>query len=525
MKKRLFYLFALICSVSLFTACSDDDNEGPSGNPITEAIDSQIVGNYNGKLTVLMGQPMDFHQKVAVTKAGETSIDLLIKDFSFPGMGSLGDINLKNCELTQNGDKYVCTREEDITLKDPIGTCPTKTSISFADGKLDVALHITWQGVNIDVTYGGKRLTGSESSEAKITSFKFDSPAVTTQPVIDGNNITFSVDKSATSEQLSVLIPTITLSSDKAVVSPASGVAQDFSNGKKVKYTVVAEDGTAVIYTVYISGQNTVTVYDFEEWEEVTSSVFSDHKYELPVGGPWGSTNDGVASIKGMLSSAAPEWANSLEYAVAPSSDAQNGSKSVVIKTIDTILPGETSVLQDVFGIPRNTAGSLFLGTFKTEMSDKLASTKFGIPFNETSKPLSFSGWYKYTAGKINRDTAGNPLDKKDECDIYALLYEAEDEEGKEVTLIGGSTKEENQKYCITTSPYVVLKAQITDKSDKAEWTYFNLPFEEMNGKTFDPSKKYKITFVCTPSIEGANYIGAPGSVLQIDDFKITLAN
>ena len=68
MKKRLFYLFALICSVSLFTACSDDDNEGPSGNPITEAIDSQIVGNYNGKLTVLMGQPMDFHQKAFLSR-------------------------------------------------------------------------------------------------------------------------------------------------------------------------------------------------------------------------------------------------------------------------------------------------------------------------------------------------------------------------------------------------------------------------------------------------------------------------
>ena len=27
MKKNLLYLFALICSVSLFTACSDDDDK------------------------------------------------------------------------------------------------------------------------------------------------------------------------------------------------------------------------------------------------------------------------------------------------------------------------------------------------------------------------------------------------------------------------------------------------------------------------------------------------------------------
>ncbi|KAA3162099.1 DUF4925 domain-containing protein, partial [Akkermansia sp. BIOML-A61] len=27
MKKNLFFLFALICSMSLFTACSDDDDD------------------------------------------------------------------------------------------------------------------------------------------------------------------------------------------------------------------------------------------------------------------------------------------------------------------------------------------------------------------------------------------------------------------------------------------------------------------------------------------------------------------
>ena len=29
MKKNLFYLFALICSMSLFTACDDDDEVSP----------------------------------------------------------------------------------------------------------------------------------------------------------------------------------------------------------------------------------------------------------------------------------------------------------------------------------------------------------------------------------------------------------------------------------------------------------------------------------------------------------------
>ena len=40
MKKNLFYLFALICSMSLFTACSDDD-DAPD---YSKVIESEIAG-------------------------------------------------------------------------------------------------------------------------------------------------------------------------------------------------------------------------------------------------------------------------------------------------------------------------------------------------------------------------------------------------------------------------------------------------------------------------------------------------
>ena len=41
MKKNLFYLFALICSMSLFTACSDDDD------PVYP-IEEELAGTYKG---------------------------------------------------------------------------------------------------------------------------------------------------------------------------------------------------------------------------------------------------------------------------------------------------------------------------------------------------------------------------------------------------------------------------------------------------------------------------------------------
>ena len=83
-----------------------------------------------------------------------------------------------------------------------------------------------------------------------------------------------------------------------------------------------------------------------------------------------------------------------------------------------------------------------------------------------------------------------------------------------EITLIGGSSKEENKNYVITDSP-------LDDKGERADWTYFEIPFSEMNNKSFETNKQYKITFVCTSSEEGATYNGAPGSTLLIDDFKI----
>ena len=42
MKKSLLYLFMLVCSVSLFSSCSDDDD-------VKYPVDSELVGAYKGK--------------------------------------------------------------------------------------------------------------------------------------------------------------------------------------------------------------------------------------------------------------------------------------------------------------------------------------------------------------------------------------------------------------------------------------------------------------------------------------------
>ena len=51
MKKNLFYLFALVCSLSLFTACSDDDEKKEL--TLSQVIENNLVGTYSGKLAAV----------------------------------------------------------------------------------------------------------------------------------------------------------------------------------------------------------------------------------------------------------------------------------------------------------------------------------------------------------------------------------------------------------------------------------------------------------------------------------------
>ena len=52
MKKSLLYLFMLVCSVTLFTGCSDDDDNG--GGNLAMALQSSVVGTYEGDLRVVL---------------------------------------------------------------------------------------------------------------------------------------------------------------------------------------------------------------------------------------------------------------------------------------------------------------------------------------------------------------------------------------------------------------------------------------------------------------------------------------
>jgi len=524
MKKNLFfYLFAVLCTVSLFTSCSDDDEPA-----VTVPVSANVAGNYKGALNVTLKMETGDvpagnvpAQLVSVTNAGENMVDLKISNFSFSGM-QLGDIEVSGCQLADAGNgKYTFTATSSMDVTGLL-SAGIKANGVFEDKTLkldldidDVKLMGSPVPYTVKVTYSGTKLSGTESSEAKILSFVFDkevaaaNAVVMGEPVIDetSKTIKFTVNSEATAEELAALVPTIEVS-EKATVTPASGEVGDFSNGKTVTYIVTAENGSTAEYVASVSSQ--VTVYGFETWVAGVEGQEPDMTFYNPDG--WCSSNAGVQMLKGM------ELAD--HYAVEATNDAHSGEKAALITSVDT--KGKDMYFAKA---PKVTTGSLFLGTFITDIFNTLNSTKFGIPYS--AKPVSLKGWYKYTPGPDFYVVNEQPYDqhcheavldktKTDEFMISVVLYETEEYDTKNWSdcLTGAADTEKN----IYTSSRVAAIAQLTG-GEQTEWKEFNLTLDWK--KEYNADTKYRMAIICSASKDGDKFWGAPGSTLIVDDFEL----
>lgn len=512
MKKNLFLcLFAALCTMGTFTACSSDDEPG-----VTTPAAADVTGNYKGNLDVKITQgEMEIpggkveNQLVSVTKAGESTVSLSISDFSFMGI-QIGDINLNDCQLSGSGDKYTFTGTTKVNAV--ILTADVEAEGTFEGDKLtinmDIDASVAGQKQTVKVVYTGTKLTGSESSEAKILSFVFDqevsaaNAVVLEQPVVDetAKTIKFAVSADATSDDLSKLMPTIEVS-EKATVTPASGAVQDFSNGKTVTYTVTAENGTKVTYTASVYGN--VTSYDFENWSYDTSMYPEENQIYMANG--WASCNNAVALIKHMGAWSGITYTG--EYPIRPSDDAFTGEKAALLESVDT--QGGNIFEQKV---PKVTAASIFLGSFNAmaAISDPMATTSFGIMYDK--QPLKVTGYYKYTPGTEFYNANGELQEGvTDKCAMSAVLYEVSSEDE---TLDGSN---------IYTSDKIVAKAVFT--SDKTVDTYTPFELNLEYAKAYDSSKKYKFAIIFSASADGASYNAAVGSKLLIDNVSVVNQN
>lgn len=510
MKRNLFYLLMMVCSLSIFVSCKDDDEYF--------ITDTDVNGVYLGSLDVdapyegVQLGATGIKQKIYITKTGQNLVTLQLKNFVFNNI-PIGDLEIKNINVSKVDDNFKLDGSGKLTLI--VGGCEATISGTVShNGNCNIVIGvevtsegqgISFIGLNVTVDFTGSRLAADLSSEALITDFNFNSDSVT-KVVIEDDLIQFYVVEGTTNMKFK---PTISVSAG-ATISPASGEEKDFSVSKI--YTVESEDGIVIKdYRVMLVGKE--MLINLDEWETIHSAtVGSEDSYQNPVG-KFGTSNPGIMQINDMFG----EY-KKFDYVVNPI-DGKVG-KAAQLKTLSTALILNGTDFNALFGglIPYVTAGSLFTGSFNTDMDNPLNSTKFGIPFG--NKPVTFSGWYKYAPGETYYDNANKILEgKTDQCSIYAVLYEEQlDNAGNNMPLTGDYKDEEAY---IGTSSRIVMRAALADGTAKADWTEFSVPFELLEGKTYDPNKNYYLAIVCSSSAEGDYYMGAPGSVLTVDEFKV----
>ena len=260
-----------------------------------------------------------------------------------------------------------------------------------------------------------------------------------------------------------------------------------YSKEYEVSFTKPAKASSTMLFSFENYNEG-----DFYTWHEIISGT----QYNW-----WASSNEGF-KMTGIAKS--PE-----DFPTSVEKDGYS-NYCVRLKTCDT------GSLGGGVGMPI-AAGSIFIGKFQGEnaMSKPLEATRFGLQI-APSKPLTFEGYYKYTAGDVFTDKDKNVVEgRKDSCSIYAVLYEVDPD--NVVTLCGTD---------VTTSNRIVLIAELKDAGEAAEWTEFNIPFEPKNGKVFDQNKlinnEYAFTVVASSSKNGGFFEGAVGSTLHIDELKVT---
>lgn len=531
MNKRLFYyLFAVLCTVTLFTSCSDDDDNG-KGDDQTEVAD--ISGNYKGNLVVSINEhPADpISQVISITKSGNqtSQVVLSLKNFSFGGQ-LVGDIEVP-CMVEEREGTQSFSGQKNLTFTTPfgqlLGTLPTSVNGTVKDGKICMKIGVTVAALEqvVDVDFDGNKMTGNESSEAKILSFTFDTSVeanavVSSVPVINDENGTIAFEvENASNDDLKKLVPTIEVSA-KATVNPASKTEVDFSSGSVV-FTVVAEDGSSKKYTASISGNTSIVNNDFETWvseshQPVLGGASATMSYEIPQG--WRTGNPGIVEMQSQVD-VKDLWS------VLKESDNKRNSTVALVQTID-------SKGKDVWitKIPKVTAGSLFLGYWKTNATNTLNSTKFGVKFdNSLGKPVAVKGWYKYESGK-DYYTCEEPYTKNchkatktegqefvDRFSIKVSLYKTDEfDDTKYEDCLTGEADEKN----FYLSSRVVGKGVFEDGGTNGEWKEFNISLS-YDGDSFDAEQKYRFAIVCSSSKDGDKFWGAPGSKLWVDDIEV----
>lgn len=256
---------------------------------------------------------------------------------------------------------------------------------------------------------------------------------------------------------------------------------------------VTAEDGTVTTWTinpVVASSTPQLDNGDFNQWYETADGYYEPGADAAST--IWGTGNPGT-QILGLL-------------ATTPNELSQ-GNNAVQMETLDN------GHLAATFGTPIS-AGSVFTGKFNKDNidpSDPEAAIDFGTPF--AGRPAQVQLKYSYAPGDENKDKDGNLLPDSDQCDIYALLEIRTSSTTERLATAWFRSPNTQSDLLTITIPFFY------GPLDQGSPDYM---YPEEGGFVSTDSAAFvlpsHITLVATSSWDGANFAGAIGSKLIIDD-------
>ena len=163
-------------------------------------------------------------------------------------------------------------------------------------------------------------------------------------------------------------------------------------------------------------------------------------------------------------------------------------------------------------------AGALYTGQVDTKrlVAEPLESTLFGQPYS-SGLPELVDFTYQYKAGEKVIYGQGKKVDlpSEDRASVSAVFYEVTDD----ASYLNGKT--------LQTDPRIVAKGyvELAPTTPAGEWQSYRLhlqPVDEARYAAVDMAKKkYRLALVFSSSFRGAEYIGAVGSELRLQQVTI----
>lgn len=280
-------------------------------------------------------------------------------------------------------------------------------------------------------------------------------------------------------------------------------VANDMTDFSEVRYVrVTAEDPKwSKVWSILVQPVTTQfpTKFDFDSWKTPEGTVYKIPYETVMEDGKtqelnmWATTNNSLGILLAYMYGANLHYSH---FGAAPTEDTATGhGLALRLETKDIeIFNANTPIV----------SGCMFLGEFDGADVDPLTGTHFGLPFDK--KPKTFKFYYKYDPQVMKSGGLDTGL-------IEAVLYKT----SSDVPYLTGYTIKDKS------FSNIVAYAELNPSEKTNGYEFKEIPFtytQDINSEDLK-NWKYNLAIYFASSLHGDDYVGAGGTVLQIDNVEV----